>query len=494
MKRLKLLLLPILLLLAGTVSAQFVKIKWKQIQTGTTGQVAIVGVDGNGAWVTPPFLNISDTGAMLAAYQTQINARVKYTDTAAMLAAYQAAIALKADDALVVHKAGTENIPGAKTFSGAIAVPTPTVGTHATNKTYVDNLVTTTTGLYIPLTQKGAVNGVAPLDAGGKVDFQYLPATLMIYKGVWNAATNTPTLANGVGTTGWVYKATPGGTVNFGAGPITFAAGDWVIYNGTQWELSNNSDLVVSVNGQQGVVSLTTTNIPEGTNIYFTNGRVWNSLTAGTGIAVNSGTGVITNTAPDQPSNLALGTATTTTRPITNSNGTGVTLPAVTYTAAGLMVSTDKQKLDGIASGAQPGTVTSVTAGAGMDFSAISLTGAVTMGTPSAVTLSSTSSATGTTHSHAFTPGGTTAQYIRGNGTLATFPTQANLQDAAQQFTGSTSNAITLTNSPSAAAHLTVYLNGVALHSADYSVSGTTLTLANITREASDYILVYYSY
>jgi|GEM_PF-4548865 len=66
MKRIQIFLA--LLLLAFTSQAQSVKIKWKQIASGTQGQVAIVGVDGNGTWVTPPFLNWADTTAMLAAY------------------------------------------------------------------------------------------------------------------------------------------------------------------------------------------------------------------------------------------------------------------------------------------------------------------------------------------------------------------------------------------------------------------------------------------
>lgn len=46
--------------------------------------------------------------------------------------------------------------------------------------------------------------------------------------------------------------------------------------------------------------------------------------------------------------NLALGTRTSTTMPITNSGGTGVTLPISTTTLAGLMSAADKVKLDGI--------------------------------------------------------------------------------------------------------------------------------------------------
>lgn len=45
-----------------------------------------------------------------------------------------------------------------------------------------------------------------------------------------------------------------------------------------------------------------------------------------------------------------------------------------------------------------------------------------TLGTPSNITLSSTNSVTGSSHTHAFVPGGTTSQYIRGDGSLATFP------------------------------------------------------------------------
>lgn len=118
-------------------------------------------------------------------------------------------------------------------------------------------------------------NQLLQLDAGGKVAYANLPAALMIYKGVWDASTNTPTLADGSGVNGWVYRVHPGGTVNFGSGNITFSSGDYVIYNGSVWQKSGGGDAVTSVNGQQGVVVLTTANIAEGgTNYYYTNTRV----------------------------------------------------------------------------------------------------------------------------------------------------------------------------------------------------------------------------
>jgi hypothetical protein len=51
----------------------------------------------------------------------------------------------------------------------------------------------------------------------------------------WNAATNTPSLADGTGTGGHYYTVTAAGSVDFGNGSITFAVGDQVFYNGTAW-------------------------------------------------------------------------------------------------------------------------------------------------------------------------------------------------------------------------------------------------------------------
>lgn len=103
---------------------------------------------------------------------------------------------------------------------------------------------------------KGIAGGYASLDGGGKVPVGQLPATLMTYEGTWNASTNTPTLTNGTGDSGMVYIVNVAGTANFGAGPITFSVGDWVIYNGSIWQKSDNADDVVSVNGYVGVVVL----------------------------------------------------------------------------------------------------------------------------------------------------------------------------------------------------------------------------------------------
>jgi len=74
--------------------------------------------------------------------------------------------------------------------------------------------------------------------------------------------------------------------------------GDWAVYNGTVWQKVDNTETVTSVNGQTGAVVLTTTDIAEGTNQYFTQSRARQSLSAGTGISYDNTTGVITNSSP----------------------------------------------------------------------------------------------------------------------------------------------------------------------------------------------------
>jgi len=130
----------------------------------------------------------------------------------------------------------------------------------------------------IPSSEKGANNGVATLDGGGKVPVTQLPSSVMTYEGTWDASTNTPTLANGTGDAGMVYLTSVAGTTDFGAGNITFAVGDWVIYNGTIWQKSENSNAVVSVNSQTGVVVLDTDDISEGTALYFTDERAQDAV------------------------------------------------------------------------------------------------------------------------------------------------------------------------------------------------------------------------
>lgn len=116
----------------------------------------------------------------------------------------------------------------------------------------------------------------------------------VMYQGTWNASTNTPTLTSSVGTKGHYYVVSVAGSTNLN-GVTDWKLGDWAIFNGTSWEKVDNTDSVVSVNGYTGAVVLTTSDVTEGTRLYYTDTRARASLSfvAGSG-AYNSTTGVIT--------------------------------------------------------------------------------------------------------------------------------------------------------------------------------------------------------
>jgi hypothetical protein len=124
---------------------------------------------------------------------------------------------------------------------------------------FADDTVQSTAG--IPLTQKGQQNGVATLGSDGKVPNSQLPAGSTVYLGTWDASTNSPHLANGSGVAGNEYAVSVSGTVDFGAGGITFSAGDFVIYNGTAWQRIPTAVGVSSFNGRNGVVTLTSSDV-----------------------------------------------------------------------------------------------------------------------------------------------------------------------------------------------------------------------------------------
>jgi hypothetical protein len=206
----------------------------------------------------------------------------------------------------------TGTIPVANGGTGAATLTGYVKGTGTTAMTASATIPNTDiTGLGTASTKDaGAALGVATLDAGGKVPVSELPAAVLgalSYQGTWNASTNTPTLTSSVGTKGYYYVVDVSGNTNLN-GITDWVIGDWAIFNGSVWQKVDNTDAVTSVNGQTGVVVLTTTNIAEGTNLYYTDVRARASNSAGTGISYDSATGVITNSAPDQTVVLTAGT------------------------------------------------------------------------------------------------------------------------------------------------------------------------------------------
>lgn len=91
----------------------------------------------------------------------------------------------------------------------------------------------------------------------GKLPASQLPTDVMEFKGVWNASTNTPTLADGTGSPGDYYKVSVTGSRNLGSGSQDFVAGDAVILNASSvWERLKASTIAsaVAVSAISGIV------------------------------------------------------------------------------------------------------------------------------------------------------------------------------------------------------------------------------------------------
>ncbi len=102
----------------------------------------------------------------------------------------------------------------------------------------------------ITVNSKGVITSATTASIGGGLSYQ----------GGWNALTNSPALASGVGTAGYYYIVTTAGTTNLD-GITDWQIGDWAIFSGSVWQKIDQTNTVASVNGQVGVVVLTASDV-----------------------------------------------------------------------------------------------------------------------------------------------------------------------------------------------------------------------------------------
>jgi hypothetical protein len=110
--------------------------------------------------------------------------------------------------------------------------------------------------------------GLDILDSNNKILPEYLPDSItgaMVYKGTYNASTNTPTIPDAATENlGWLYVTSVAGTFTPTTGsPISLLPGDWLLSDGTQWQkVPAASSDVLSINGQTGTVVINASNLP----------------------------------------------------------------------------------------------------------------------------------------------------------------------------------------------------------------------------------------
>ena len=121
-------------------------------------------------------------------------------------------------------------------------------------------------GAFVKLTQVGATSGVASLDGTGKIPTAQLPSAItgaMVYQGVWNASTNSPSLTSGSGTKGYFYKVSTAGTTTVDGNSV-WSIGDIIVFDGTTWDkIDGPAEAVNSVAGRVGAVTLTSADLTD---------------------------------------------------------------------------------------------------------------------------------------------------------------------------------------------------------------------------------------
>ncbi len=333
-------------------------------------------------------------------YYTTLDGRYfKLSDTAAALTNYRIAIYTNTN-AISTHLSLINSLISDSAYQAAqiaahttaIASKEPAISTGSTNyfwswdKTwrqisYSQISSTPDLSVYETLAHKGAASGYAPLGSDSKIPTSYMPSLAL--NNVWPVSSQSAMLA--------LLSAVVGDVAIRSDSSLTYVlkASDYShAYNWVQ--LLFPTAPVLSVAGMTGNVTLTTSNVSEGTNLYYTSSRFTtdfnakntgnlsegsnlyytdtraraaHSFTAGSG-AYNSTTGVITiptnnNQIGNGSNYITLTSLSSTATGLTYTNTTGVfsltsgyaiptttqisnwnALVAMTYPAAGIAVST----------------------------------------------------------------------------------------------------------------------------------------------------------
>jgi hypothetical protein len=176
-----------------------------------------------------------------------------------------------------------------------VNLATPINPADAANKAYADTKIAQSV--------MGVASGVAPLNALGKIDEAFLPGSLVgavNYVGTYDATSGSITAANS-GNKGNYYVISVAGSYN----SVSYAVGDWIISDGTQWSKVSNNNGVTTIFGRAGVVTAVTGDyksgqVPETTNLYYTEARVnANATVVGKEDKTNKSTNVVTDGGSD---------------------------------------------------------------------------------------------------------------------------------------------------------------------------------------------------
>ena len=357
---------------------------------GATGQVTVAGILQAGTLSDGTFSGTAGTytGGVSITSTDFVGALTGNASTATALAS-SGAIALTGDTA-------STGGPYTYTSGGALSIATTIADTTVTGKV-LTNLPTPTSAAI------AASDTILAAMAKLQGQITGIPQGL-VYKGTWNASTNTPTLASGTGVTGEFYIVSVAGATNLD-GITDWQIGDWAIFievGATDtWQKIDNTSAILGSGTANKIAKWTGSN------------------TLATGLIADDGTTVTVGNSGNLivEGNTTLGDADTDTTTVkgpavfeeTLRINEGISLGAATYGTAGQVLTSGGGSAS-VNTWTTPttGTVTSV--GLTETGDALTITG-------SPVTGSGTINIAGA---------GTASQYINGALDLVTFPATDN--------------------------------------------------------------------
>ena len=242
----------------------------------TGNQTITVSGDATGSGTTAITLTLDTVNSNIGTYGSATQASVVTVNAKGLVTAASNVTITSAFSSLTGSLAATQ-LPAftgdITTSAGSSATTLATVngnvGTYAGITVNAKGLVTaavakTTLAGYgitdaINSNQLGAASGVATLDSSGKLTTAQIPSALVgavVYEGTWNASTNSPSLASGVGTKGNYYVVSVAGTTSID-GLASWSPSDIIIFNGSTWnKIDGQSSEVISVAGRTGTVTI----------------------------------------------------------------------------------------------------------------------------------------------------------------------------------------------------------------------------------------------
>ena len=225
-------------------------------------------------WDVYPLAGVGDStiGIYNPSVQYKVNDIVIYNDIDSVLAEYRYEYIYRCSQ-IAFPDQSPELVPS-KWVRQGLFVDTDSI------VAVIDSLDNRLTSVELELTNKldssllASPNGIATLDSDGKVNSAQLPSLLINDTYIVNSEAEMLNLVAVKGDIAvrtdiektFILSAEPSSNIN-----------NWV-------EILASYDRVISVNGLGGIVTLTTSNIPEGSNLYFSDSRVNNN----TNVAANT--------------------------------------------------------------------------------------------------------------------------------------------------------------------------------------------------------------